>query len=280
MLPKVSIVTPSFNQGRYVARTVRSVLLQDYPNVEYLFLDGGSTDETLAAVAPYLDRFAYWRSARDAGQSAAVHEGLARARGEILGYLNSDDLLAPGTLSRVVEYFGRHPDVDAVYSHRLVIDEHGLVTHAWLLPPHADYLIRRWDWIPQETCFWRRRLFERAGNVDPGLAFAFDYELFVRYMRAGKFARLNGFLGAFRRHEDSKTVSQFETVGRREIELVHERHGIRLHPHDFLLGKGLGYLVTRLGALYVRLPSAGRRGRDYDSTFWGDRLAEDARKSE
>jgi glycosyltransferase involved in cell wall biosynthesis len=279
MPPRVSVITPSFNQGRYVARTVRSVLLQDYPNVEYLFLDGGSTDETMTAVAPYLGRFAYWRSSRDAGQSTAVHEGLARASGEVMGYLNSDDLLAPGALSRVMAYFQSHPEVDAVYSHRLFIDERDIVTHAWLVAPHANYLICRWDWLPQETCFWRRRLFERAGNVDPGLAFAFDYELFVRYMKAGRFARLNTFLGAFRWHRDSKTASQFETVGRREIDLVRKRHGIRLRPHDLPLGKGLGYLTTRLGSLYVRLPFVGPRGRDYDSAFWNGRLAADARKS-
>lgn len=275
MAPRLSLVTPSFNQGRYVARTVRSVLRQDYPNLEYIFLDGGSTDDTMAAVAPYLERFAYWRSAPDAGQSAAVHEGLQRSTGDVMGYLNSDDLLAPGALSTVMRFFERHPHVDAVYSHRLFIDEDDLVLRAWLLPPHSDYLISRWDFLPQETCFWRRGLFERAGNVDPGLAFAFDYELFVRYMRAGKFVRLNTFLGAFRWHGDSKTVSQYESVGRPEIDTVRKRHGIRMRPYDPLLGKAFGYLTTRLGALYVRLPFRGARGLDYKDV-WAGKLEDGA----
>lgn len=278
MAPKLSLVTPSYNQGRYVARTVRSVLLQDCTDVEYIFLDGGSTDETMAAVAPYLERFAYWRSARDDGQSAAVHEGLERARGEILGYLNSDDLLAPGALSAVMRYFDRHPEVDAVYSHRLLIDEDDRVIEAWVLPPHSNYCISRWDWLPQETCFWRRRLFERAGNVDPDLAFAFDYDLFVRYMRAGKFVRLNAFLGAFRWHQESKTVSQFDSVGRREIDAVRRRHGIRMHAQDLLLGKAFGYVTTRLGSLYVRLPFVGPRGRDYKEV-WEGRLVDGSSSS-
>lgn len=269
--PRLSLVTPSFNQGRYAARTVRSVLLQDYPNLEYIFMDGGSSDGTMDAVAPYLDRFAYWQSERDGGQAAAVHAGLQRATGEVLGYLNSDDLLAPGALRAVMRYFRLHPEVDAVYSHRIFIDENDIVIGAWLLPPHSNYLISRWDLLPQETCFWRRSLFERAGNVDPGLAFAFDYDLFVRYMRAGKFARMNTFLGAFRWHDKSKTASQYHTVGTAEIEVVRKRYGIRLRAHDFLVGKAFGYLATRLGSLYVRvpgrraLPFLGARGTHYDT---------------
>ena len=274
MTPKVSIVTPSFNQGRYVARTVRSVLLQDYPNLEYIFLDGGSSDDTMARVEPYLGRFAYWRSARDRGQADAVHEGLQRASGDVMAYLNSDDLLAPGTVSRVVRFFERHPMVDAVYSHRVVIDESDRVVGTWLLPPHSNYLISRWDFLPQETCFWRRRLFERAGNVDRGMAFALDYDLFVRYMRAGRFARMNAFLGAFRRHGASKSESQFDTIGMAEVDVVRERYAIRIGLSDVPLGMALGQFVTRLGSWYVRLPGPellpffGAQGRDYDAAVW------------
>jgi glycosyltransferase involved in cell wall biosynthesis len=280
--PKISLVTPSYNQGRYVARTVRSVLLQDYPNLEYIFLDGGSSDSTMSEVAPYLDRFAYWRSAPDGGQAAAVHDGLARASGEIMGYLNSDDLLAPGALRRVAHYFARHPDVDAVYSHRLFVDGNDVITRTWLLPPHSSYLISRWDFLPQETCFWRRSLFERAGNVDPGLAFALDYDLFVRYMRAGRFARLNAFLGAFRWHDASKSAAQLDTVGAREIAAVQARHGIRFRPHDFFVGKAFVYLMPRVGSAYARLPGMalapflGSRGRSFNDV-WQGRLLADAR---
>lgn len=278
MIPKVSIVTPTYNQGRYVARTVRSVLLQDYPNLEYLFLDGGSTDGTMAEVEPYLKRFAYWRSERDGGQADAVQEGLRRASGDVMAYLNSDDVLAPGAVRRVVRFFERHPDVDAVYSHRVVIDENDRIVSTWLLPPHSNYLISRWDLLPQETCFWRRKLFERAGNVDSSMAFALDYDLFVRYMRAGRFARLNAFLGAFRRHGASKTVSQMDSIGKAEIEVVMRRYGIRVGPLDRLAGKVFNQFVIRLGAYYARFPSCawppffGAEGLDYDQVVWNGML--------
>jgi len=279
---KVSIVTPSYNQGQYVARTVRSVLLQDHRDLEYLFLDGGSTDATMAEVEPYLGQFAYWRSGRDGGQADAVQEGLSRATGDVMAYLNSDDLLAPGTVSRVVRFFDRNPRVDAVYSNRVVIDKDDRVVSSWLLPPHSDYLISRWDFLPQETCFWRRRLFERAGNVDPSMAFALDYDLFVRYMQAGQFARLNAFLGAFRRHDASKTVAQNDTIGKVEVEKVMRRYGIRVGPVDRLVGKVFNQFVTRLGEYYVRypgprwLPFFGAKGLDYDHAVWGGMLRSDA----
>jgi len=275
--PKVSLVTPSFNQGQFVARTVRSVLLQDYPNLEYIFMDGGSTDETMDAVAPYLDRFAYWRSERDGGHAAAVHEGLQRATGDIMGYLNSDDLLAPGAVQQVVEYFRSYPEVDAVYSHRVVVDENDVITQMWLLPPHSNYLISRWDLLPQETCFWRRGLFEQAGNVDPRMAFALDYDLFVRFMRKGKLMRMNAFLGAFRWHEGSKSALQYETVGRADVEIVKQRYDIRPRLGDFIIGRVFKGLAIRLGKLYVHfpfrgiLPFLGAFGVDYN-VLWGGRL--------
>ncbi len=277
-MPKVSIVTPSYNQGQYVARTVRSVLMQDYPDLEYLFLDGGSTDGTMAEVEPYLKRFAYWRSERDDGQAGAVQEGLRRASGDVMAYLNSDDVLAPGTVSRVVRFFERHPRVDAIYSHRVVIDENDRIMSTWLLPPHSSYLISRWDLLPQETCFWRRKLFERAGNVDPSMAFALDYDLFVRYMRAGRFARLNAFLGAFRRHSASKTVAQMDSIGKAEIEVVMRRYGIRVGSLDRLVGKLFNQFVIRLGSYYVRFhgpgwpPFFGAKGLDYDQAVWSGML--------
>lgn len=279
--PKITLVTPSFNQGRFVARTVRSVLGQNYPDLEYIFMDGGSTDETMREVAPYLQRFAYWRSEPDGGQAAAVHDGLRRANGDIMGYLNSDDMLAPGALDTVARYFHTHPKVDAVYSHRLFIDDNDIITRAWLLPPHSDYLISRWDMLPQETCFWRRNLFERAGNVDPQLSFALDYDLFIRYMRQGRFARMNAFLGAFRWHERSKSMSQYQSVGLPEIDIVRKRHAIRFRPHDYLIGKAFVSLSIRLGAAYSRLPLLrvlpflGSHGVDFKSV-WNGQLAADA----
>ncbi|MGH8552797.1 MAG: glycosyltransferase family 2 protein, partial [Methylococcales bacterium] len=200
-LPCISIVTPSFNQGKFVEATVRSVLDQRYPKLEYLFLDGGSTDATLDRIAPYRARFAHFESVPDGGQSAAIARGFSLCGGEIMAYLNSDDQLLPGTLNFVADFFERHPHLDAIYGHRCIIDANNRVIGHWILPPHSNFMMRRWDLIPQESCFWRRRLFETGGNIDPTFRFAMDYDLFVRYMKTGRFKRVNRFLAAFRVHE-------------------------------------------------------------------------------
>ena len=214
-MTRISIVTPSFNQARYVRRAVRSVLLQDYPDLEYMVFDGGSTDGTLNVLAPYLDRLAHFHSGPDQGQSDAIATGFGRSTGQIMAWLNSDDMLAPGTLHFVARYFAEHPEVDAVYSHRCIVDENDRVTSYWILPQHSDYLMRRWDMIPQETCFWRRRLFEKCGNLNRSYHFALDYDLFLRFMAWGRFARVNRFLGAFRKHKQAKTLRLLRHGGTR-----------------------------------------------------------------
>ncbi len=202
----------------------------------------------------------YWRSGPDGGQAAAIAEGLERATGDILAWLNSDDLLLPGALDAVAAHLAANPRDDAVYSHRLFIDETGRVTGAWLLPPHSNRIIERRDLIPQETCFWRRRLFERAGNVDPNLSFAMDYELFVRYMRAGRLVRLDRFLGAFREHGVSKTQMAMSTTGRAEAAEVMRRHTIATSRLDWLLSGSVWALVRLRGFLYAHGIGRNRHG--------------------
>ncbi|HEY4815327.1 MAG TPA: glycosyltransferase family 2 protein [Chthoniobacterales bacterium] len=279
---RISIVTPSFNQGRYIERTIRSVLLQGYADLEYIVMDGGSADNTLEVLQKYQDRFAYWTSAPDKGQADAIARGLEHSTGEIMAYLNSDDVLAPGTLHFVDRFFSEHPKVDAIYSHRLSIDEHDRVIWHWLLPVHISYMMKRWDFIPQETCFWRRRLFERAGNIDSSYRFAMDYDLFVRYMKRGKFQRVNRFLAAFRVHPESKTTKEFKTIGMEEFHLIWERHQTKWHPHDYFLQTWFVELASsqgeRFGALRKHLPGAfAGLGYDYND-FWGGLLKEPASK--
>lgn len=270
-LPTISIVTPSYNQGDFVEWTVRSVFEQRYPKLEYIFMDGGSTDNTLERIAPYRNRFLHFESGPDGGQSAAIAKGFEYATGDIMAYLNSDDVLLPGTLNFVAEYFRKHPEVDFVYGHRCIVDEFNKVIRYWILPPHSNFLMRRWDLIPQESCFWRRSLFEKMGNIDPGYRFAMDYDLFVRYMGAGKFRRVNRFLAAFRVHQNAKTSTQLSTIGASEIVRVYKKYKIRPVP---VLGHVFTFLVSLRSAIYIKrheclqgLPP----GRNFNlSDVWGE----------
>ena len=249
-LPTISIVTPSYNQGDFVEWTVRSVFEQRYPKLEYIFMDGGSTDNTLERVEPYRKRFLHFESGPDGGQSAAIAKGFRYAAGDIMAYLNSDDVLLPGTLNFVADYFHQNPSVDFIYGHRCFINESNEVIRHWILPPHSSFLMRRWDLIPQETCFWRRSLFEKMGNIDPSYHFAMDYDLFVRYMSAGKFRRVNRFLAAFRVHQNAKTSTQLTTIGADEIVRVYLQHKIRPVP---VIGSMFSLYVGIRSSIYNKL---------------------------
>ncbi len=276
-LPKISIVTPSYNQGPYVGWTARSVFLQRYPNLEYVMMDGGSKDNTMEVLAPYADRFAYIVSERDKGQADAIYRGFQKTTGDIMAYLNSDDMLAPGCLHYVAQFFQDNPDVDAVYSHRCTVDSDNKVLWYWMLPKHNDYMMSRWDLIPQETCFWRRSIFEKVGNIDPSFRFAMDYDLFIRIMRDGKMVRANRFLGIFREHDVSKTSTLMQTVGAEEIRSVWHRYGLTSKRWDLLRSGRFYYSVIRNGHKFAlakkQLPGClPGRGYDYDDV-WGGLLS-------
>jgi glycosyltransferase involved in cell wall biosynthesis len=273
-LPRISIVTPSFNQVQFVSWTVRSVLSQRYPNLEYILMDGGSTDGSIDALMPYAERLAYLTSEKDGGQSDAIFRGFERSTGEIMTYLNSDDMLAPGALHFVARYFAEHPRVDMIYSHRCIVDDMNKVIGYWWLPRHSNYLMMRWDLIPQETCFWRRSLFKKCGNVDPTFRFAMDYDLFVRYMSEGHVKRVNRFLGAFRIHSQSKTSTQLYTLGQEEISKVWKKYGIKSYSFSESVGRFFQKSVQLASKHFIetgkQLPGALQgTGYDYDEVWGG-----------
>lgn len=226
--PKISIVTPSFNAGRFIDRTIRSVVGQGYPNLEYIVQDGGSTDETVGIVnafGPAVTRFA---SEPDRGQSDALNRGFRHATGEILAYLNADDLLLTGSLDYVAAYFSTHPDVDVLYGHRVLIDPDDHEIGRWVLPRHDSDVLSWADYVPQETLFWRRSAWDAAGGMfDDTFQFAMDWDLIVRMRDAGaRFTRVPRFLGAFRVHPDQKTSDRLLTVGAAEMARIrHRLHG-------------------------------------------------------
>jgi len=208
--PSISIVTPSYEQGRFLGRTINSVVSQNYPRLEYFVQDGGSTDATREILERFDDSLSGWVSEPDGGQADAINRGFARTSGEVMAYLNSDDLLLPGSLAYVAGYFSAHPDVDAVYGQRVLIDEHDRQIGVWVLPPHDDQTLTVADYVPQETLFWRRSLWERAGaHIDESFKFAVDWDLLLRFREAGaRVVRLPRFLGAFRVHDEQKTGNE------------------------------------------------------------------------
>ena len=226
--PSITLVTPSFGQAAFLERTLRSVMDQHYPRLEYIVQDGGSRDGTPAILERYRARLARCVSAPDGGQADAINRGFAGTTGEVMGYLNSDDLLLAGTLHAVAAAFERHPEVDVVYGHRIVVDEDDREIGRWLLPPHDDAVLSWADYVPQETLFWRRRIWDRVGaRMDESFRFALDWDLLLRFRDAGaRFLRLPRFLGCFRVHAAQKTSSQMEDLGLVEMALLRERcHG-------------------------------------------------------
>ncbi|MFN8535553.1 MAG: glycosyltransferase family 2 protein [Dehalococcoidia bacterium] len=209
--PQISIVTPSFNQASFLEETMRSVLQQDYPALEYLVLDGGSTDGSADLLTRYAPNLQYAVSAPDGGQTEAINTGLARSSGEIVAYLNSDDLYCPGALQEVARVFSAQPDLDILYGERiLLIDENSALIGIDRAPSFSIERLLRGDFIFQPTTFMRRRVIERAGPFDPSLRYVMDYEFFLRAALAGcRFERYDGPpLAAFRLHSQSKTLSK------------------------------------------------------------------------
>lgn len=223
--PKISIVTPSYQQGAYIERTMRSVLDQQYPNLEYFVQDGGSSDGTVGTLQVYESQLAGWVSEKDGGQSQAINLGLAKTTGEIMAWLNSDDLLLPGTLHTVAEYFEKHPDVDVVYGNRLLVDERDMEIGRWIMPGHDSNVLSWVDYVPQETLFWRRRIWDKVGGqVDESFRFAMDWDLLVRFRDAGaKFGHIPQFLGAFRIHDSQKTSAVINEIGHQEMDRIRAR---------------------------------------------------------
>jgi glycosyltransferase involved in cell wall biosynthesis len=245
---RISLVTPSFGQADFIERTIRSVLEQGYPNLEYYVQDGGSIDGTGAILERYADRLSGWDARPDSGQSQAINRGFARTTGEIMAWLNSDDVLLPGTLAYVADYFARHPEVDVVYGHRVLLDEGDRQIGVWILPGHDDDVLSWADFVPQETMFWRRRIWERAGGrIDESFQFAMDWDLLVRFRDAGaRFARLPRFLAGFRVHAQQKTSAAITDVGFREMNLIRERELGRV-PSKGEIRKALrSYMVKHL----------------------------------
>ena len=221
---KITIVTPSYQQGRFIEKTIKSVFAQNYSNLEYIVQDGCSHDNTLDILKKYSNKIC-WASSPDQGQTHALNLAFEKSSGEIMAYLNSDDLLLPNTLDIVSEFFEKHPDCDVVYGNRLVIDENDKVIGRWVLPKHSVDVIPYVDYIPQETMFWRRRIWDAiGGKLDESYNFAMDWDLILRFHKAkANFVHLPKFLGCFRVYSGQKTSTDIATQGAEEMKRLRIR---------------------------------------------------------
>jgi glycosyltransferase involved in cell wall biosynthesis len=204
---RFAIVTPSLNYGRFIRASIESVLQQDYLAVDYLVKDAGSTDDTLVTLHSYGSRLR-WLSEPDHGQANAINTGFRNVEGDLMAWLNSDDLLTPGALVRIAEFFELHPEIDIVYGHRIFIDGDGREIGRSVLPLHDARALRHGDYVPQETLFWRRKVWDALGGLDESFHYAMDWDFLLRASAAGfRFARIPSFIGCFRIHEAQKTFA-------------------------------------------------------------------------
>jgi glycosyltransferase involved in cell wall biosynthesis len=210
--PKISIVTPSFNQAPFVEHTIRSVVEQNYNNLEYIVIDGGSTDGSVEIIQKYLPFFHYFISEPDTGHGNAINKGFERSSGEIMGWLNSDDMYMPWTFRTISEIFGQHPDIDWISGLGTLWNENGTLLPVELPPKNIfDFLDNDFEWIQQESIFWRRRLWDKAGSkIDESYKFMTDGELWTRFFRHVPLWYASCFLGGYRMHKTNRAQKFYE----------------------------------------------------------------------
>lgn len=231
MPPKISIVTPSFNQGQFLEETIRSVLDQNYPNLEYMVIDGGSTDQSVEIIRKFAPQLSYWESEKDRGQVHAINKGLARATGDIFAYLNSDDVYRPGTFATVADYFAQHPTTEWVCGDTEMFGEgHATEVVRTVVPQSAAHCLSWAYTAPQPGHFWKRKLM--GAGFDEAWRYDFDHDFYVRLLLAGhQCEHIPVTLAGYRLHAASKTVAE-QSAFDEEFDRSAEKYESRLHGAD------------------------------------------------
>jgi len=246
--PLVSIITPSYNQAQFLEQTIQSVLGQDYPRIEYIVIDGGSSDGSKAILEKNGPRLSYWQSQKDKGQTDAINQGFARATGEVLAWLNSDDLLYPSAVSKAVEALKRYPQAVMVYGNCELVNGQGkLISRFPAAQTDLAKLRQGYVHIPQQAAFFLAEAWKQVGPLDPSFFFAMDYDLWTRLAKFGQLQYIDAEpWAAFRLHGDSKSIAADDRCWP-EMLKVHYRDG----------GKAISPIVVKYWVRKIVQPVRG-----------------------
>ncbi len=262
-LPKITVVTPSFNQAEFLERTILSVLNQDYPNLEYIVIDGGSTDGSVDIIRKYEDRLAYWVSEPDRGQTEAINKGLQRATGEWVAWQNSDDVYYPDVFSDVAITAVKHPEADLIIGNMTLIDSHDHEFKSFrYVTPCYSALLAEGMILTNQAAFWKRRLHDEIGWLDESLHYAFDYEWFLRLTQNHRGVHVNKMWGGYRLHDETKTHNMTERFGEERARILKGRIFPRWKVRLFQLRRVV--LVLAQGEIGYALRGLIRRVRGKD----------------
>ncbi|MFC1593791.1 glycosyltransferase family 2 protein [Candidatus Omnitrophota bacterium] len=245
--PKISVVTPSLNQAQYLEKTILSVLNQNYPNLEYIIIDGASTDGSVEIIKKYEKYLSYWESNPDRCHTDALNKGFRRCTGEIIGWQNSDDFYLPGAFIRVGSLFAKQPKLDVVFGDKVLVDENDNYLFEFKYVPFSlGSLVHEGNIIVNESAFWKRSLFDKVGYIDEQWYFSMDYEFFLRLGLAKvNFKHIPEFFGAMHYHSDTKT-SRIWDMKITDDRSILEKYGLRRNKAlslFYMIKRTFGYLL-------------------------------------
>lgn len=256
--PRISIITPSFNQDAYLERTILSVLEQQYPNLEYIVIDGGSTDGSVEIIKKYAKHLAYWVSEQDQGQTQAINKGLSIATGEWVGWQNSDDIYYPGSFLGLAKAAAVHPRVDLIIGNMMLIDERDReIRDIRYVRPTYRALLAEGMVLTNQAAFWRRSVHEKIGYLNEEYSFGFDYEWFLRVTQHHRAHHVNRIWGGLRIHGETKSSTMHEHFETEYSRILHDRELSSATRHLYQLRRFV--LMLFQGDIFYILRGLGRR---------------------
>src|SRR5438132_3577725 len=230
--PKITVVTPSFNQGQFIEQTILSVVGQGYPNLEYFVYDGGSRDSSVDIIRGFEGNITAWKSEPDGGQANAINQAFERSSGQILCWINSDDFLLPGALRRVARWFqGKLDRAALIYGRALLFREQSEWGKVQTPPAHDIEHLRKLDYIVQPSSFWTRELWERTGPLDSSMHYAFDWDWYLRACQHGTLTLVDDLFAAYRFHADHKTSAGKEDRWSELVEVIRRHSTLQVLEH-------------------------------------------------